>query len=71
MLNPANPHFGFFTVPDAFGMVTDSGAVVFDNVSEKIYSSNLPETPVLEHGKAFLQKLYDDLDKRGNKKFGE
>jgi phosphoglycerol transferase MdoB-like AlkP superfamily enzyme len=71
MLNPANPHFGFFTVPDAFGMVTDSGAVVFDNVSEKIYSSNLPETLVLEHGKAFLQKLYDDLDKRGNKKFGE
>ncbi len=71
MLNAANPHFGFFTVPDAFGMVTDSGAVVFDNVSEKIYSSNLSDTLVLECGKAFLQKLYDDLDERGNKKFAQ
>ena len=70
MLNPANPHFGYFTVPDAFGMVTDSGEVVFDNVSKKIYSTNLPDTLALEHGKALLQKNYDDLEKRGNKKFG-
>ena len=69
MLNPANPHFGFFTVPDAFGMVTDSGEVVFDNVAKKIYSTNLPDTLALEHGKALLQKVYDDLEKRGNKKF--
>lgn len=67
MLNPANPHFGFFTVPDAFGMVTDSGEVVFDNVSRKIYSTTLPDTLALEQGKAFLQKLYDDLEERGNK----
>lgn len=71
MLDSANPHFGFFTVPDAFGMVTDSGAVVFDNVSEKIYTSTLSDTLVLEQGKAFLQKLYDDLDERGNKKFAQ
>ena len=67
MLNPANPHFAFFTVPDAFGIVTEQGEVVFDNVSEKIYSTNLPETLILEQGKAFLQKIYDDLEKRGNK----
>ena len=71
MMNPLNPHFGFFTVPDAFGMVTDSGEVVFDNVSEKIYSTTLPDTLDLERGKAFLQKLYDDLDERGNKKFAQ
>ncbi len=67
MLEPANPRFGFFTVPDAFGMVTDSGEVVFDNVAKKIYSTSLPDTLALERGKAFLQKLYDDLEKRGNK----
>ena len=71
MLNPANPHFAFFTVPDAFGVVADSGSVVFDNVSEKIYTNSLPDNALLEHGKAFLQKIYDDLDKRGIKKFGE
>ena len=71
MLNPANPHFAFFTVPDAFGVVADSGSVVFDNVSEKIYTNSLPDSALLEHGKAFLQKIYDDLDKRGTKKFGE
>jgi len=71
ILNPANPHFAFFTVPDAFGMVTDSGEVVFDNVAKKIYSNNLPDTLALEHGKAFLQKLYDDLEKRGNKNFAQ
>lgn len=67
MFEPANPRFGFFTVPDAFGMVTDSGEVVFDNVAKKIYSTSLPDTLALERGKAFLQKLYDDLEKRGNK----
>ncbi len=67
ILNPANPHFGFFTVPDAFGVVTDSGEVVFDNVAKKIYFSSMADTIAVEHGKAFLQKLYDDLEKRGNK----
>ena len=71
MLNTANPHFAFFTVPDAFGVVSDSGSTVFDNVSEKIYTNSHPDNALLERGKAFLQKIYDDLDKRGAKKFGE
>lgn len=71
MLNPANPHFGYFTVPDTFGIITDSGEVVFDNVSQKIYSTTLPDTTALSYGKALLQKLYDDLEERGNKKFAQ
>ncbi len=67
ILNPANPHFAFFTVPDSFGMVTASGEVVFDNVAKKVYSNSCPDTLALAHGKAFLQKIYDDLEKRGNK----
>ena len=30
MLNPASPHFAFFTVPDAFGMVTADNQVIFN-----------------------------------------
>lgn len=30
MLNPASPHFAFFTVPDAFGMVTPDNQVIFN-----------------------------------------
>ena len=67
IFNPANPHFAFFTVPDSFGMVTASGEVVFDNVAKKVYSNSCPDTLALAHGKAFLQKIYDDLEKRGNK----
>lgn len=69
MLNPANPHFGFFTVPDSFGLITESGEVVFNNTSKKIYTSSMQDTLAVERGKAFLQKLYDDLEERGNKKF--
>ena len=67
ILNPANPHFAFFTVPDSFGMVTDSGEVVFDNVTKKVYKNSCPDTLPEVRGKAFLQKLFDDLEKRGNK----
>ena len=40
-------------------------------MSEKIYTNSHPDNALLERGKAFLQKIYDDLDKRGTKKFGE
>ena len=67
VLNPANPHFAFFTFPDSFGMVTDSGEVVFDNVAKKVYKNSAPDTLSEVRGKAFLQKLYDNLEKMGNK----
>ncbi len=65
MMNPDSPHFAFFTVPDAFGMVTadnqviyncQAGAVVVDEGTAK--GTNLPL------GEAYLQKLYDDIAKR-------
>lgn len=30
MLNPASPHFAFFAVPDAFGMVTPDNQLIFN-----------------------------------------
>lgn len=75
ILDPQAPHFAFFTVPDAMGIVTAEGAIIYDNTSNSIAlqrpSSQTPantpvNTPVtlLNMSKAYLQCLYDDLDKR-------
>lgn len=65
MLNPASPHFAFFTVPDAFGVVTAENQLIYDCQSGKVVvdegeakGKNLPL------GEAYLQKLYDDIAKR-------
>lgn len=65
MLNPASPHFAFFTVPDAFGLATPDNRLIFNNESGTVVldegeakGKNLPL------GQAYLQKLYDDIAKR-------
>lgn len=65
LLNPASPHFAFFTFPNIFGMVTPDNEVVFNNESNAVVldeGTNQGEN--LNKGKAYLQKLYDDLAKR-------
>ncbi len=65
LLDIEAPHYGFFTFPDAMGMVTDSSYVVYDNTVGKVHSCSGKEPDyLLKKAKAFLQKLYDDLDKR-------
>lgn len=60
MLDPDAPHFAFFSFPDAMGMVTNKGFMVYDNKSNQLQG-----TPELENmSKAYLQKLYDYLSKR-------
>lgn len=55
----------FFTVPDAFGMVTEDNALIFDNQSGKtVLDEGRIKGKNLKMGKAFLQKLYDDISKR-------
>ena len=62
LMNPAAPHFAFFTFPDAFGLQWDDGQVVFDNQAGRLVSSQGTEADeVLRSGKAYLRKLYDDL----------
>lgn len=65
LMNPASPHFGYFTFPNAFGMITADNEVVFNCESNRVVSdkgegkgANLPKA------KALLQKLYDDLAQR-------
>lgn len=63
ILNPSSPHFAFFVDQSQFSLVTDSGTVVYNcDANSIVYSEG--DTTCLNHGKAFLQKLYDDLDKR-------
>jgi hypothetical protein len=47
------------------GIVTDSGRAIYDNTSGKIHKAEGADTDLLvKKSKAYLQKLYDDLDKR-------
>ena len=69
MLNPASPHFAFFTVPDAFGMVTadnqvifncQAGTVVVDEGTAKgknlpLGKAYLPSNPQLSSSASFLR----------------
>ena len=65
MLNPQSPHFAFFTVPDAFGMVDADNQVIFNNETKKVVlDTGKKKGKNLAPGKAYLQKLYDDIDKR-------
>lgn len=65
MLNPASPHFEFFTVPDAFGMVTADNQVIFNcQAGTVVVDEGTAKGKNLPLGKAYLQKLYDDIAKR-------
>lgn len=65
MLNPASPHFGYFTVPNAFGIITPDNQLVFNCESNTVQTDEGEHKGAnLEKGKAYLQKLYDDLAKR-------
>lgn len=65
LMNPSSPHFAFFTVPDAFGLVTSTNRVVYDCQSDTPVVCEGPEAEkTVICGKAYLQKLYDDIAKR-------
>lgn len=65
MLNPASPHFAFFTIPDAFGMVTEDNQLIFNCEADAVaLDEGTDKGKNLLPGKAYLQKLYDDIAKR-------
>ena len=62
MLDSHSPHFAFFTVPDAFGMVTETNRIIFDNKSRQpMLNEGTQKGKNLKPGQAYLQKLYDDI----------
>lgn len=65
ILNPASPHFGYFTNGNLFGMVSADNQLVFDCDADKVvYDEGTNKGENLAGGQAFLQTLYDDLSKR-------
>ncbi len=57
--------FAFYTFKDGFGMVDESGATVYDCESQSALIQESDSADIrLRRGKAFLQKLYDDLSQR-------
>ena len=65
MLNPASPHFAFFAVPDLFGMVTPENLLIFNCEADAVaVDEGTAKGGNLLPGKAYLQKLYDDIAKR-------
>ncbi len=65
VLDPCAPHFAFFAFPDAMGMVTEKSSVIYDNTLNQVqHQTGTDVDSVLMKAQAYLQKLYDDLDKR-------
>ena len=65
LFDPRAPHFAFFTVPDAVGMVTEENAIIYDNEQEKVVLDKGTEKGKnLHKAQAYLQKVYDDIAKR-------
>ncbi len=58
--------YAFYDFPDGFGLVTDSCVYVQDNEQDGVPLkwSHDPEGKAQRWGKAYLQHLFDDLDKR-------
>ena len=65
MLNPNVPHFAFSTVPNAFMMKTTDNTVFYNCETNKtILDNGKVPGKNLPYGKAYLQKLYDDISNR-------
>ena len=74
LLDPTTPRYAFYDYPDGFGLLADvcdsTGVKTIcytqDNrqVDVPLKWSYDPEHQAQRWGKAFLQRLFDDLDKR-------
>lgn len=65
MMNDTNPRFAYYTFKDGFGILQDSATFIYDCESERaIIREKRADEQVEKQGKAFLQCLYNDLDKR-------
>ena len=65
IVDPAREHFAFYTFPDGFGYIDREGAAVYDCAAQSVLVAQNDSNAVrLRKGKAYLQKLYDDLSHR-------
>jgi len=66
LLNVHLPHYAFYAFSDGFGFLTDSCRYIQDNANNgcALSGSEDPNGTAEKWGKAYLQKLYDDLQAR-------
>ncbi|MCR5130392.1 MAG: LTA synthase family protein [Prevotella sp.] len=62
LMDSTIPHFAFFAVPDAFGLVTNEQRFIYDNKSARVVAGKADDNDtLLQMGKAYLQIIYDDI----------
>lgn len=64
ILSPDYPHFGYYCFNDGFGILYPEGHIIWDNTTNRILSSQNPDSLYLTHGKALLQQTYKDIRSR-------
>jgi phosphoglycerol transferase MdoB-like AlkP superfamily enzyme len=65
ILNPSTKDFAFYTFPNGFGIISPEGKVAFDcDSNTPAFIEGKSTDSLLIKGKAFLQCLYDDIQKR-------
>lgn len=65
ILNPDTPHFAWFSEPSLFGFVSADNTFVYNcEANQVLVDDGERKGANADYGKAYLQKLYDDLDRR-------
>lgn len=65
LLNTQSQQFAFIAAPSLWGLIAPDRQVIYDYDADKlIESQGSNQGQLTAQGKAFIQKLYDDLDKR-------
>ena len=63
----AQPHFGFWTFNNGFGMISGCGHVIYDCTGEKVVERTGDDGCVgrmTDEGKALLQTIHKDIRER-------
>lgn len=64
MLDSQAPHFAFFCCPNVMGMVDEENSIIYDYTSDRIViDEGASQGKNLLRAKAFLQKMYDDIER--------
>ncbi|MDR0506534.1 MAG: sulfatase-like hydrolase/transferase [Dysgonamonadaceae bacterium] len=65
ILNPSVKEFAFYTFPNGFGMISPTGKIAFDcDSNAPVFSEGELNDSLVVKGKALLQCLYDDIQRR-------
>lgn len=65
MASPKVHHYAFFMPNDGLGLITDTGAVLYDHkLGKTVYLSGKAVAQMVDYGKALVQTLFDDIARR-------